>query len=176
MSLFYLAVGVAFTLFIVAAWLWYQSQSADVPHPLPQGRIIYADHQQEFRSDTLYADQLGLVGRPDYLLQQGELVIPVEIKSSNAPKNPYWSHVVQLAAYCVLVEENYGIRPTHGILQYHDQALQVEFTPALERTVFELVHQMRTELRHDRELPRSHNMPKFCRQCSLRAHCTERLA
>jgi hypothetical protein len=39
-----------------------------------------------------------------------------------------------LAAYCLLVEENFGVRSPHGILQYRDRAFAIDYTDDLKPT------------------------------------------
>lgn len=71
---------------------------------------------------TLRAERYRLVGRPDALrrLADGRLV-PIELKSRAAPpRGPPTSHVVQVAAYCLLVEETTGTAPPFGVLRYGD--------------------------------------------------------
>ena len=48
-------------------------------------------------------------------------IIPVEIKSHAPPRGgPLASHRAQLLAYCLLVEELFGVPPPYGILCYGD--------------------------------------------------------
>ena len=56
-------------------------------------------------AEPLYASGANLAGKPDYLVRRWRYVLPVEVKSGPAPAEPYRSHVLQLAAYCLLVEE-----------------------------------------------------------------------
>jgi CRISPR-associated exonuclease Cas4 len=61
-------------------------------------------------------------GRPDELrrLPDGRIV-PVEFKSRPSPENgPPRSHRIQVAAYCLLVEETTGRAPPYGVLRYGD--------------------------------------------------------
>ncbi|NIV28571.1 MAG: CRISPR-associated protein Cas4, partial [Anaerolineae bacterium] len=41
------------------------------------------------------------------------------------------AHVLQLAAYCLLVEEQEGQAPAYGILKYGDRAFEVDYTVSL---------------------------------------------
>ena len=83
---------------------------------IPSGKTIYQDTQAA--GGLLVSNKHRLKGRPDLLLKQGNVIIPVEVKTGKTPTRPYDSHVMQLVAYCVLVEENYGIRPPYGIIRY----------------------------------------------------------
>lgn len=143
---------------------------------MPDGRVIYSDTGAWYAQDEpLLAHDLKLVGKPDYLVQQADgLVIPVEVKSKTAPPQPYEGHVLQLAAYCLLVQRTYGVRPTHGILQYSDRAFSIDFTYELEETILDLLAEMREGLMES-ELHRDHQNPRKCRQCGFRGVCQQSL-
>jgi CRISPR-associated protein Cas4 len=76
------------------------------------GKPIYCGHKSHY--PTLYSKNYKLIGRPDYIMSTGKVLVPVELKSSPAPENPYFSHIMQLIAYCVLTEENYKL-PEYGL-------------------------------------------------------------
>src|SRR3954447_4803713 len=63
---------------------------------------------------TLFSERLMLVGRPDRIVRQGELLIPEEWKPS--AKRLYDGHRLQLGCYFILVEEVYGVRPPFGVV------------------------------------------------------------
>jgi CRISPR-associated exonuclease Cas4 len=74
------------------------------------------------RPQTLRSERLGLVGRPDALRRRRDgALVPIELKHRPAPTGgPFRSHRVQLAAYCLLVEETTGRAPPFGVLRYAD--------------------------------------------------------
>jgi CRISPR-associated exonuclease Cas4 len=81
------------------------------------------------RPATLRSERYRLMGRPDALrrLADGRLV-PVELKSRATPvRGPTPSHVVQVRAYCLLVEETTGTSPPYGILRYSDGEFRVRW-------------------------------------------------
>lgn len=142
---------------------------------LPAGKIIYADTSKWGKvQKPLYDSRLGLTGRPDYLVEQDGLVIPVEVKSSAAPAAPYDSHIYQLAAYCLLVQATTGKRPPYGILKYRNRTFSVDFTPELEAELLMLLQDIRV-MEKRANVPRSHDEPGRCRRCGFRAVCPERL-
>jgi CRISPR-associated exonuclease Cas4 len=99
----------------------------------------------------------------------------VEVKSGSAPPQPYAAHVLQLAAYCLLVEEQEGRAPSHGILKYRDAAFQVDYTPALRAELLATL----AALHHDlgaRDVARSHDEAGRCRGCGYQERCDQRLA
>jgi CRISPR-associated exonuclease Cas4 len=143
---------------------------------LPQGRVIYTDTRGWRRAEKpLFSRTFLLAGRPDYLVADGGEIIPVEVKSGRTPAQPYRSHVLQLAAYCLLVEEEYAKRPSHGIIKYADRTFEVDYTPELESALLATLDRMRSDLRRG-EVPRSHNHPARCLSCGFRESCEQRLA
>jgi CRISPR-associated exonuclease Cas4 len=173
--------GALFLILLAAAlvllWLAGRTRAAT---GLPDGRLVYADttRWQALRK-PLYSRGLRLTGRPDYVLEQGRNVIPVEVKSGRAQADgPYRSHLLQLAAYCALVEDTYGRRPPHGIVHYTADGgttFEVDYTSALERELMGVLDRMRLALA-EREAPRDHRQAARCRACSFRSACNERLA
>ncbi len=140
---------------------------------LPPGRVIYTDTGGWNRLERpLFSRELLLTGKPDYLVTDGTDVIPVEVKSSRAPAQPYPSHTLQLAAYCLLVEECYGRRLPYGIVKYSDRAFEVDYTPELEEELLATLEDMRDDLDNDGAI-RSHDDPRRCRACGYRQHCDQ---
>lgn len=146
---------------------------------LPSGRVIYSDTRAWGEvGEPLYDRDLQLTGKPDYLVQQGELLIPVEVKSSRVGSAPYDSHIYQLAAYLWLVHRNYGVRPPYGILHYSNRTLAVDYTPELEESFLDLVEQIRQDERRagrGQEVDRSHESVMRCMRCGFRSICDQAL-
>ena len=143
---------------------------------LPSGRVIFADHNQWGRVEKpLYDPTFNLTGKPDYLIEQGDVIIPVEVKSGRGKTAPYDSHIYQLAAYCLLVEQSYGMRPPYGILHYSNQDIAVDYTPQLEQEIIDLLRDIRSQERR-RNIGRSHHSSNRCRRCSYLAACDQALS
>ena len=142
---------------------------------IPAGRLISLDTSRLIPvSEPLYDPDLSLTGRPDYLVQRGRSRIPVEVKSGRAPQRPHRSHVLQLAAYCLLVETATGKRPAYGILKYADSAYKIQYTRALQQ---DLLQTLGTVRRAQHSSPdRSHNSPSRCRACGYLSSCDQSLA
>ena len=142
---------------------------------VPAGRIIYSDTNRWGKVEKpLYDPASGLTGKPDYLVEENDALIPVEVKSSRAPSLPHDSHVYQLAAYCLLVERTYGKRPPYGILRYRDHTFSIDYTPQLEQELEQLLNAIRAQERRG-EASRSHNDEARCARCGYRAICNQRL-
>src|SRR5574340_204693 len=162
-------------LFIVALVLLWQSRRQRARAGLPGGRVIYSDTRSWGKLEKpLVAEDIGLVGKPDYLLKRGDVIIPVEVKSGRAPAAPYDSHIFQLAAYCMLVHRHFGIRPPYGVLHYPGRDFAIDYTAQLERALLDQLAEIRRDETR-RDVPRSHHEPARCRKCGFRDACDQRL-
>ena len=168
-------VLVLFLLFL-AALLWYRGREWRQESGLPAGDVIYTDTGTwRANNQVLHAYNLRLVGKPDYLVEQHDgRIIPVEVKSGLAPRIPWEGQILQLAAYCLLVEENYGVRPPYGILQYKDCAYAIDYTADLETDLLDLLAEMR-EAGQEADPEPDHNEPRRCAGCGLRTQCDRSL-
>src|SRR5262249_24795619 len=108
---------------------------------LKAGQIQLADDSR-LGSPTLRSERLGVVARPDHVLNGNGGGIRVEYKPS---WHRIWpSHRLQVAAQCVLLEETSGVRPTHGVLVLANGRQElVPFTPELDAELDQAVQRMR---------------------------------
>jgi CRISPR-associated exonuclease Cas4 len=113
-----------------------------------------------------------VTGKPDYIVEYGDTLVPVEVKHTAAPADgrAYDSHIMQLAAYCLLIEETYAQRPPHGLIRYDDATLQIDYTPALRSRLLALLDDLRAS-RQIEDVNRSHADPARCRACGVRHAC-----
>ena len=162
-------------LLIAALVLFFISRRTRRSAGLPGGQIIYSDMGAwEELDKPLYDPVTQLTGKPDYLVKQGKQIIPVEVKSGRTPESPYDSHIYQLAAYCLLVEREYGVRPDHGIIHYEKRTFSVEYTDALESSLKDLLTDIR-KFDRAKSVDRSHDQPARCRGCGFAYMCDQSL-
>lgn len=121
---------------------------------------------------VLRSEEHGLTGRPDYILEIEGGLVPVEVKTGRVPRGPLFSHVIQLAAYCLLLEKEGVV--THGILRYGDVEHIVAFDDNLRSLLMKKMDEMRAAMASG-EVHRDHDRPGKCRSCSRREACPERL-
>lgn len=143
---------------------------------LPDGDLVYDDAGSWHKvPEPLFHKRLALAGKPDYVIRtdNGQL-IPVEYKSAQAPKRPYESHVMQLAAYCALVESHFGSRPSYGIIRYADKSFHIDYTTGLEADLHAILDEMRLDLASD-DVPRSHEEWHRCQGCGFKDECVDSL-
>lgn len=164
---------------LLLGWLsWSRSTNLRLESGLPAGRLIYADTDDTAwrpPEKPLYSENHNLVGKPDYLVETPRGIIPVEVKSGRAPSVPYLGHLLQLAAYCLLVEETTGRTPPHGLLKYADALYEVDFTWELRRELLATLQEMR-QARRANNVRRSHQQPAKCAACGFRFTCGEVLS
>jgi CRISPR-associated exonuclease Cas4 len=165
-SILFLLIGLIF--FIISK---HQRRQAGIP----AGKVIFADTGKWRKLEKpLFDPHLRLTGKPDYLVMQGDQVIPIEVKSRVAPRGPYDSHIYQLAAYCLLVQQEYGNRPDYGIIHYRNQTYAVDFTPKLEESIKVTIREMQAQIRRS-NIDRSHDNPQYCEHCGYRSLCDQSL-
>lgn len=141
---------------------------------LPHGRLIYIDSASLERTPgTLYDRKNDLAGRPDYIIRTQQGSIPVELKSSPAPLQPHAGHVLQLAAYCQLLEATAGRRPAYGIIRYRDRAFRIDNTTSLRQALYNTLQRMEALAQ---SIPaRSHQQPGRCQACGYLSTCDQAL-
>ncbi len=169
-------LGLLLLLILIAALvLWIQSRRGRETAGLPLGQVVYVDTGAWQKSERpLFSRTYQLTGKPDYLVREGKTIIPVEVKSRAAPAVPYLSHVMQLAAYCLLVEDTLGATVPYGLIHYHDKTFRLEFTRALRSELLELLKEMRQQQRAS-VVHRSHESALRCARCGFQEVCGENL-
>jgi CRISPR-associated exonuclease Cas4 len=169
---FLLVAAVLLVLGLLALWQAARQRRAS---GLPLGRVVYTDTGGWGKVEKPLFDPLsGLTGKPDYLVKCKEGWIPVEVKSCFAPPQPHAGHVLQLAAYCLLVERSTGSRPPYGLIRYRNRTFEVNYTPQLEAELLALVSRMRAQ-EQSRRLNRSHESIGRCSGCGYRSVCDQKL-
>ncbi len=124
----------------------------------------------------MVSTQYGLRGLPDVVLRVEDELIPVEVKTGRVPRGPLFSHILQLAAYCLLIEERQGRPPPYGVLQYGKHVRhEIDYDDELKWTLVNKLIEMRQIIRTG-EAHRNHRRPGKCANCSRREGCSERLA
>ncbi len=150
------------------------ARTARAKYAIPSASLVYVDSERE-KPKLFVSARYGLSGRPDAVLLDGDLHIPVEVKTGRTPRGPLFSHILQIAAYCLLLEEEYGKAPPYGVIRYGDGSHDIEYNDDLKRLVLQKMGEMRSCLAKG-EAHRNHNRPGKCVHCSRRSVCPERLA
>lgn len=142
---------------------------------LPAAGVVATDTRGWRRpAGPYYSEAWGLTGRPDYVLRHRGSLIPVEVKAGRTPQEPYEGHVLQLAAYCLLLEEAEGRAPPYGLLRYPEATFRVPFDGRLRQRVVGVLEEMRAAEERG-GIPRGHHEPARCRACGYWDVCDQRL-
>lgn len=138
--------------------------------------LIYADQKGEKRKKNenfgkmLYAETYDLRGKPDYIFRRigSRKIVPVELKSGcigNAPV-PHYGDYLQLAAYFLLLEDVYGVRPRFGLLKYQDHMFLIRNHRKVRQEVIQTMQKMRNMLSYGASEPKGNYIK--CRHCICR--------
>jgi CRISPR-associated exonuclease Cas4 len=139
---------------------------------VPEGFIMYSD--LNIPAEPLFSKQSHLVGKPDYIVRHEHHLLPVEVKSGGHSQ-PQHSHILQLAAYCQILEDVSGEFIPEGIVVYNTMPYTIAFDPKLRFELASVTSQMREALQ-DGAVARNHQEPGRCRRCSLRQYCDDRVS
>ncbi len=123
-------------------------------------------------SRTLASLRYRLAGRPDLVRRTSEgRPVPIELKSRAAPPGgPPRSHVVQVWAYCLLLEETGAPAPRFGVLRYSDGT---EYRIPWDLRARAEFLRLRAEI--DRPYDgRAAPSPAKCARCAWRVSCDAR--
>ncbi|MDQ2806099.1 MAG: Dna2/Cas4 domain-containing protein [Chloroflexota bacterium] len=169
-------LGLCVTLLaLVAGGALIAARRAQARSGLPRARVVYTDAGAGGRAtDSLFSRRYGLVGKPDYLLEAEGGLIPVEVKPTRRAAEPYPGDILQLLAYCLLVEETHG-RPAYGLLRYATATFRLDYTDAARAHLLETVAAIRAATRAG-ERRRSHSDAGRCAHCMFNEVCDESLA
>ncbi len=136
---------------------------------LPEGKIVYQD--VDGRGTPLFARRYPLSGKPDYvILSPDGAPIPVELKLSTDAQEPQRSHIMQLAAYFVILEDLYVTPPPYGLLRYAGHEFTIQNTQSLKQKVLRRLAEMeRCDENHPPALTRQ--VVSKCRICPFQPIC-----
>jgi CRISPR-associated exonuclease Cas4 len=138
---------------------------------IQSGKITYSDiHRIEH---ALFSKKYMIAGKPDYVVERKGCRIPVELKTgcSSRPKS---NHIYQLAAYCHLLEENYGAFVPYGILVYNNSCeYKIPFDPKIRFELENTIKKMRYSIRTG-NITLNHDDPQRCIVCSMKNHCDKK--
>lgn len=159
----------AVVLLAYAAWIRSTVRTKKKSCGVPDGLILYSD--LNVPAAPLFSKQSRLSGKPDYIVRKEDQLIPVEVKTGQGA-HPHQSQVLQLAAYCQILEDTSGGFVPEGILVYNTVPYTIPFDPRLRFELNSAMKTMRASLRSG-TVQRNHHEPQRCRRCSMKRFCTE---
>lgn len=151
----------------LVAWAYFRRR--DETGGLPQGHVTYQDTDGRRIRKTLVSHRYGLAGRPDYVVQTPDGIVPIEVKSRLCgPERPFPGEEAQLFAYCLLVEDVMGVQVRSGILQFANRQWTLNFGDGERRMLLAILDEMRS-VQSPAEVNRSHDQAGKCCRCGFRA-------
>jgi len=159
----------ATVLFMYAARMFFSVRGEKESFGIPDGRIIYSD--LSVPAAPIFSKRSRLIGKPDYIVRKENHYIPVEVKSGGK-LHPHQSQVLQLAAYCQILEDTSEVFVPEGILVYNNIPYTIPYDPKLRFELEALMKTMRTSLRNG-VAQRNHQDSGRCRRCSMKRYCTD---
>lgn len=170
-------------LVLIALYLLWQVKIREAASGIPGGRVIYSDTREWGAvKEPLYDPLSAITGKPDYLIEKGDTIIPVEVKTGHKMQEPYDAHIFQLAAYCYLTERVLRKRPKYGILHYYfpsasepsgiKRTYAIDYTPTLEARFLDLISAIR-RLENQKNVGRSHESLVRCQKCGFWSICDQ---
>ena len=154
---------------IILLILFILLKSTKVPTPAYKNKTIYSDHREK-PEKALFSSNYGLIGKPDFILHTKEGLLPLEIKHTNRPDQPYFSHVMQLTSYCLLIEEEKGVKPKYGFIQYKGgRAFSIPYTQKMKSFLLKTMQEMRDYIELG-ESPKPFKNYK-CEKCNYKDNC-----
>lgn len=137
---------------------------------LPEGELVYED--ADGQGEPLSSSGHPLIGKPDYIVKLPDgRPVPIELKPGvHDATAPFSNHIIQVAAYCLILEDYFEQAPTHGILKYADREFTVEYTPALKKKVIRLLSEM-AKCSEKEPPPLAKQRATKCRVCTFQPIC-----
>lgn len=140
-----------------------------VPKQVYKSKTIYSDHREK-PEKALFSPKYNLIGKPDFILHTKDGLLPLEIKSSKRPNKPYFSHVMQLISYCLLIEEVKGTKPKYGFIQYKGgKPFTIQYTEKMKYFLTKTMKEMRDYMESE-ESPKPIKKNK-CNYCTYKEDC-----
>ena len=139
---------------------------------LPSGKITYTDLHT--LAQPLFSSTYRLTGKPDFILKQKDAWIPVEYKSGRYETPPIY-HILQVAAYCQLIEDTEHSVVPYGWVVYPTGRFQVAFSAQLRFQLQKVLDEIRCAKKSG-WVELNHYSPRKCRRCSFRVVCPYRLS
>ena len=134
------------------------------------GRVVASDSGVSRPAPVLRSARYGLAGRPDYLVEERGRVVPVEVKPRRRSTAPWPRDVLQLAAYCLLVEEAEPRFGGYGYLRYASRTFRVDVTETMRANLVRTMAALRADLTAD-DVDPSHADPRRCALCAMLRAC-----
>jgi len=165
-------------LWVIAANLLFY-HSLYISEKLLSKKIRYAplksnlEYIGAIEGEEIVSTKYGIRGKPDYIIKLEEDYIPIEEKTADLDTPPF-PHVIQLTAYCMLIEDKYGKAPPYGIIRYKNYKFKIPYEKRWKDMVISFREKMIEDLKRGKA-HRNHFNKNKCKSCIRKEYCNERL-
>ncbi len=122
---------------------------------------------------TLRSKRLGLIGRPDRIVERGGQFI---VEDKKPGSRLFDSHRAQMGVYMLLVEEHFGVRPSHAVVVLgNGTRAKVNNTEKLRENVLRVVSRIREAKANLNQPLKARGSVAKCRACGQRKNCRQRV-
>jgi len=134
--------------------------------PLYKGKELWRNLKPKYLTEfEITSQELGLKGRIDRIKFDGE-ILPYELKTR---ENIYEEDKIQLAAYSLLLEEEFGKKIEKGIIESGKQEEEIEISEENKNKVLEIAELIR-QMKEGKEPQFNNNFLK-CKNCIQKEDC-----
>lgn len=138
-----------------------------------KGKIVYTDLDKPAK--TIFSEKYRLAGKPDYIVKRKNNYIPIEVKKVES-NSPFKNHILQLASYCLLLEDKFKKEVPFGVLVYSKgQQFKIPFDENLRRELSKIISNIKNSIRK-KSVMRNHNFVNRCLFCSYRHVCNQKIS
>lgn len=128
-----------------------------------RGKELWRELKPKYLTEfEVLSQELGLKGRIDRV-EFAETIIPYEIKTR---QEIYESDRLQLAAYALLLEQEFGKKIEQAVVEVEDKQENILISKEMKEKVLEIAE----KIRNLQEPPFSNNFAK-CKDCPLKEEC-----
>ena len=165
-------LSVSMFLIVVSKIMQIKVDNIKKTHKIQDGKITYADLDSPAK--PFFSKKYRISGKPDYIVKKDKRYLPVELKTGrhdSPPKN----HIFQLAAYCQLIEENFGVFVPYGILVYSNgYQFNIPFDPKIRFELESTINEMKRAIKTGK-INTNVKDPFKCNGCSMRNYCNAKI-
>ena len=122
---------------------------------------------------SIESEKLQLKGIIDRIEVYENSYVPIELKTGKMPKEGVWpGHRIQIAAYAMLIEENFNTNVKEGFIRYLDtnETRQIAINPFMKEEIIDLTKEIQNLLKNQ-EIPNYCENRNKCINCGLRNTC-----
>jgi CRISPR-associated exonuclease Cas4 len=141
-----------------------------------KGALFYdpeLDQAEKLFRVALESSRLGLRGVLDYLIKTDREYIPIDYKFGYSHTGGvHLNHKYQLAAYALLVEDNFGTVIRRGYIHYSRDKInaKIDFTDEIRRRTLKMIREIGNIVEEETE-PACTRNPGRCTDCEYKRYC-----